>query len=81
MDISDIWCARSSDPSPNVTLNFTEPLYLLYAVVRGYGSSYYVTNFSFVYENLSGERITYMNVNGTSVRHFIIYKLCVVCIL
>ena len=71
MDISDEWCAnrRSSDPSPNVTLNFTEQVYLIYAVVRGSGFSFYVTNFSFVYENQSDERVTYMNVSGVSVRY------------
>ena len=67
MDISSVWCARSTDPSPNITLSFTEPLYLLYAVVRGDGSDY-VSGFSFMYANSSGEHVTYMTVDGTSVR-------------
>ena len=62
MDISDGWCARSSDPSPNVTLTFTMPLNLLYAVVRGDGSDY-VSDFSLIYENASSERVTYTNVD------------------
>ena len=66
-NISDVWCTELKDKSPHVTLNFTEPLYLLYAVIRGDPPIYYVTNFSFVYENPSVEGITYVNVNGTSV--------------
>ena len=74
MNVSDVWCAShmDSDPLPYVTWNFTEQVYLIYAVVRGgidrYGS-YYVTKFSFVYENQSDERVTYMNVSGVSVRY------------
>ena len=67
MDISSGWCASSTDPSPNATLSFTEPLYLLYAVVRGDGWDY-VSGFSFMYANSSGERETYVTVDGTSVR-------------
>ena len=67
MDLSSGWCAYSTDPSPNATLSFTEPLYLVYAVVRGDGSDY-VSGFSFIYANLSGERETYMTVDRTSVR-------------
>jgi len=70
MDISDGWCTSSIDQSPNVILTFTEPLYLLYYIARGDGRDY-VTDFSLMYENLSGERVTYMNVNGVSVRHSI----------
>ena len=67
MDISNGWCAPSSDPSPTVTLSFTEPLYLLYAIVRGDGSDY-VSGFSVMYENSSGEHATYMTVDGMLVR-------------
>ena len=71
----DVWCAVSSDSSPNADITFTESVYLLYAVVRGTGI-YYVTEFSLTYENSSGESVTYMNVDGDSVRYFII-KLAV----
>jgi len=70
MDISDGWCASLFDPSPNVNLTFTEQLYLLYFTVRG-NTPDYVTNFSLIYEIPSGERVTYMNVNGVSVRYSI----------
>lgn len=75
MNVSDVWCASHeiSDPSPYVTWNFTEQVYLIYAVVRGDSdsfNSYYVTKFSFVYENQSDERVTYMNVGGVSVRYY-----------
>ena len=67
--ISNVWCADSEDSSPDVNLSFTEPVYLLHAVFRG-RSCYnnYVTNFSMVYRSPSGEDVTYMNVNGSSVR-------------
>ena len=86
MDISDVWCDdyRNSDPSPYVTWNFTEQVYLVYAVVRGDGVfSYYVTNFSFVYENQSDGRVTYTNVSRVSVRYymFLYHELHVVCML
>ena len=67
MDISGGWCVGSSDLSPNVNLTFTMPLYLLHAIVRGYGSNY-VSDFSLIYENASSERVTYTNVDGDSVR-------------
>ena len=63
------WCSSISDSSPNVTLTFTEPVYLLYAVVRGL-EAYYVTNFSLIYESPSSESVTYMSVDGISVRQF-----------
>ena len=66
-DISRGWCAASSDSSPTVTLSFTEPLYLLYAIVRGDGSDY-VSDFSIMYENSSGEHVMYMTVDGMLVR-------------
>lgn len=71
-----MWCAHgsSSDPQPNVNLTFTEPVYLLYYVVRGDSNdNTHVTNFSLKYENSSGGSVAYMNVNGDSVRHFITY--------
>ena len=82
MDISDVWCSHS-DPSPYVTWNFTEQVYLIYAVVRGYSSSYYVTKFSFMYENQSDDRVIYTNVNGVSVRYYmsLYHDLHVVCML
>ena len=58
-------CAILSGLS-NARLTFTEPVYLLYAEVRGY-SDQYVTKFLLTYENSSGERVTYMNVDGFSV--------------
>ena len=77
-NISDVWCTELKDKSPRVTLNFTEPLYLLYAVIRGNPPIYYVTNFSFVYENPSVEGIAYVNVNGTSVS--LVIQVIIVCI-
>ena len=68
MDISNGWCAASSDSSPTVTLPFTEPLYLLYAIVRGDRPDY-VSKFSVTYENSSGEHMTYTTVDGTMVRY------------
>ena len=44
----DVWCADSSDSTPNANVIFTEPLLLLYAVVRG-NDIYYVTDFSLTY--------------------------------
>ena len=67
----DVWCAYSSDSTPNANVIFTEPLLLLYAVVRG-NDIYYVTEFSLTYENSSGENVTYVDVDGDSVRYFII---------
>ena len=67
MDISSGWCALGRDLSPNANLTFTEPLYLLYAVVRGDVPDY-VSGFSFIYANSSGERVTYMTVDRTLVR-------------
>ena len=66
MDISRGWCAFE-DSSPTVILPFTEPLYLLYAIVRGHGSDY-VSEFSITYENASGENAAYMTVDGMMVR-------------
>ena len=66
-----VWCAESSDSAPNVKLNFTEPVYLIYAVFRGENSfNYYVTNFSLIYQNSSNdhENVTYTDVDGNSVR-------------
>ena len=71
---ADVWCAHTTtlDSSPNVNMTFTEPLYLLYFVARGRDTyEYYVTNFSLIYENPSGESVTYTNVDGYSVRQFI----------
>ena len=67
---TDVWCTRLYDSSPNANMTFSEPLYLLFAIVRGnrYG---YVTKYSLKYENSSGENVTYMNVDGNSVRCFI----------
>jgi len=69
MNLSDVWCAYQSDSLPLVNLNFTESVYLLFAVFRG-GNSNYVTSFSMTYKNPSGENVTYMTINGGSVRHF-----------
>ena len=69
MNISDVWCAYLRDSLVHVNLSFTESVYLLVAVFRG-GNSNYVTNFSVTYKNPSGENVTYMNINGVSVRHF-----------
>ena len=52
--------------SSYVILHFTQPVYLLYVIVRGFGITF---NFSLMYENLSGERVTYMTVDGASVRN------------
>ena len=77
-NISNIWCSSISDSSPNVILTFTEPLYLLYAVVRG-SNMYYIPEFSIIYENSSGESVTYTNVDGVSVRYMhTIIKMCIV---
>ena len=67
---ADVWCTWLSDSSPNANMTFSEPLYLLFAVVRGNNNSY-VTKFSLTYENSSGENVIYMNVDGNSVRCFI----------
>ena len=78
MNIADVWCAyvTSLDSSPNVNLTFTEPVYILYAVSRGkydMFDEYYVTNFSIIFKNPSGENVTYMNVDGGSVRCFLTF--------
>ena len=62
----DVWCPAL--PSPNVTLTFTEPYYLLYIVIRRIRNSN-VTTFSLSYENSSSENVTYVNVDGVYVRH------------
>ena len=62
----DVWCAYTTDSSPNANMTFAEPLYFLYAVTRGNGDRY-VTAFSLTYGNSSGESVTYMNVDGYSV--------------
>ena len=74
-NISNVWCAHVPDTSPYVNLTFTEPVYLLSAVLRGRLNIYnnYVTNFSVIYGSPSGENVTYMNVNGSSVRCFITF--------
>ena len=66
----DVWCPDPLDPSPNANLTFTEPHYLLYGLFRG-NQFDYIPNFSLTYESLSGEKITYTNVDGFSVRNFI----------
>ena len=67
-DISNVWCSSDSDTSPNVHLTFTEPLYLLYFVARGdHTYNNYVTNFSMIYGEPSGDSVTYTNVDGISV--------------
>ena len=65
----DVWCAyvRLRDSSPNANMTFAEPLYFLYAIVRG-DDDHYVTEFSLTYRNSSGDSVTYMNVDGYSVR-------------
>ena len=70
----DVWCAWLSDSSPNANMTFAEPLYLLYAVIRGNNNSY-ATRFSLTYKNSSGDSVNYTNVNGNSVRYFIKYRL------
>ena len=66
----DVWCTWLRDQSVNANMTFAEPLYLLYAVTRGNNNGY-VTKFSLTYGNSSGESVTYMDVNGNSVRYFI----------
>ena len=57
---------REHNGSSYVILHFTQPVYLLYVTVIGFGITF---NFSFMYENLSGECVTYMTVDGASVRN------------
>ena len=79
MDISSGWCAGTQDLSPNVNLTFTEPVYLLYAIVRGHGFDY-ITGFSFMYRNSSGEIITYMTIDRILVSYhvYIVSYVCMV---
>ena len=65
----DVWCAWLFDSSPNVNMTFAEPLYLLYAVIRGNNNGY-VTRFLLTYRNSFGDSVNYMNMiqNGNSVR-------------
>ena len=67
---TDVWCAYSTDSSPNANITFAEPLYLLYALVRG-NADRYVIAFSLTYGNSSGESVIYMNVDEYYVRNFI----------
>ena len=62
--ISTGWCA--TDSSSYFIANFAEPVHLLYAMASGY-SIYYLTDFSYFYENRSGEMIPYINVDGERV--------------
>ena len=62
----DVWCIDSL-PTQIVTGTFPEPVYLLYAVIRGNGVND-VTRFSLSYEDSSGARVRYVNVDGTNVR-------------
>ena len=62
----DVWCTDTL-LAQIVTNTFSEPVYLLYAVIRGNGVDD-VTRFSLSYENLSGARVLYVNVDGINVR-------------
>ena len=62
----DVWCTDTL-LAQIVTVIFPEPVYLLYAVIRGNGLND-VTRFSLSYENLSGARDRYVNVDGINVR-------------
>ena len=62
--ISTGWCG--TDNSPHFIANFTEPVYLLYALASGF-RFYYLTGFSYIYENRFGDMILYMNVDGETV--------------
>ena len=70
----DVWCAWLLDSSPNANMTFAEPLYFLYAVFRG-NVSHYATEISLTYGNSSGNSVTYMNVDGYSVRYSIKCRL------
>ena len=62
----DVWCTDALSLQ-FVTIPFPEPVYLLYAVIRGNGDND-VTRFSLSYENLSGARVIYVNVYGINVK-------------
>ena len=66
IDISRRWCANETDRSSYVMMDFTQSLYLLYATVRRVEPG--ASNLSIMYSNLSHYRVTYMNVDGVSVR-------------
>ena len=62
----DVWCTDSLLPQI-IAVTFNEPIYLLYAAIRGNGVND-VTRFSLSYENSSGARVRYVNVDGINVR-------------
>ena len=62
----DVWCTESSLPQ-NVTVTFTEQVYLLYAVISRNGN-FDVTRFSLSYENSSNASVPYVNVDEINVR-------------
>jgi len=62
--ISRGWCG--TDNSPHFIANFTEPVHLLYALASGV-SIYFLTSFSYIFENRSSAMIHYMNVDGEMV--------------
>ena len=66
MNTSTGWCPDMSDTSPSVHLTFVEQVYLLYAVGSTYNGHY--GSFSIIYKNSTGGNVTYMNVDGKSVR-------------
>ena len=62
----DVWCTDSL-PAQIAAVTFTEPVYLLYAIIRGNGVND-VTTFSLSYENSSNASVPYVNVDGINVR-------------
>ena len=62
MNFSTGWYPDSSDTAPSVHLTFVEPVYLVEICSGGN------TNFSLTYINSFGDNVTYMNVDGNSVR-------------
>ena len=62
----NVWCTGSI-PAQIATVNFTEPVYLLYAVISRNGN-FDVTRFSLSYENSSNASVPYVNVDGINVR-------------
>jgi len=67
-NISDNWCAFGSpvNPVPHFNLFFTQPVNLLYFTTNGDD----IRNFSFAYENHSGDIIAYSNVDSLRVSKF-----------
>ena len=65
INVSLGWCTERPQRS-YIMLYFTQPIYLLYGEVRRFEIMF---NVSLMYKTLFGKNVTYMTVDGVSVRN------------